>query len=339
MTFRHRLSGFRGFGMNGKNIIFKRFKWHLIVIYAAVAILIIIAILTDIFRTDDSNQVPIVIWVAVWLMIVSGILMLLMRLTKVLQTIQDSNHKFESMCESLEKVRSSLLDMEHDLKLNGAIKSIIYSDLDIRALREVIFNKLQKKDFDAVKEIISQIEKLEPYHKLAAQLSDEVHQYIKATDNEKVTQVVSHIEDLLNQHLWIKASEQIEQLVRSAPNSEQALLMRQKLIDKKQERKKILLNAWDDAVQRQATDRSIEILKELDLYLTTSEALALQEAARDVFRNKLHNLGVRFSMAVSGKHWSQAIETGQDIMRNFPNSKMAEEIRSKMSALCEKAGI
>jgi hypothetical protein len=112
--------------------------------------------------------------------------------------------------------------------------------------------------------------------------------------------------------------------------------MRQKLLDKKQERKKILLTTWDDAVKRQDTDRSLEILRELDLYLTPNEGLALQEAARDVFRNKLHNLGVQFSLAVSEKRWSKAVETGRQITHDFPNSRMAEEIREKWDVLKQK---
>ena len=100
-----------------------------------------------------------------------------------------------------------------------------------------------------------------------------------------------------------------------------------------EEHKKLLLSTWDEAVKRQTTDRSLEILRELDLYLTPNEGLALQEAARDVFRNKLHNLGVQFSLAVSGKQWGKAIETGLQIIHDFPNSKMAEEIRGKMNIL------
>ncbi|GAF72838.1 unnamed protein product, partial [marine sediment metagenome] len=101
-------------------------------------------------------------------------------------------------------------------------------------------------------------------------------------------------------------------------------------------RKKILLTAWDDAVKRQDTDRSLEILRELDLYLTPNEGLALQEAARDVFRNKLHNLGVQFSLAISEKRWGEAVETGEQIMHDFPNSRMAEEIREKWNILKQK---
>ena len=109
--------------------------------------------------------------------------------------------------------------------------------------------------------------------------------------------------------------------------------MRQKLLDKKLERKKILLTAWDDAVKRQDTDRSLEILKELDQYLTPNEGLALQEAARDIFRTKLHNLGVQFSLAVSEKRWNKAFEVGKEITQNFPNSRMAKEIHEKIEIL------
>jgi len=132
---------------------------------------------------------------------------------------------------------------------------------------------------------------------------------------------------------WVRASAQIEGLIKAYPDNEQAKSMRQILLDKKQERKKILLAAWDDAVRQQETDRSLEILKELDLYLTPNEGLALQEAARDVFRSKLHNLGVQFSIAITEKQWTGALDIGQQIIKDFPNSRMSEEIRGKLDVL------
>jgi hypothetical protein len=132
------------------------------------------------------------------------------------------------------------------------------------------------------------------------------------------------------------ASTRIEKLISAYPDSEEAKVMRPRLIEKKGEHKKVLLNAWDDAVKRRATDRSLEILKELDLYLTPAEGLALQEAARDVFKDKLHNLGIQFSLAVSGEQWDKAIQVGQEIMRDFPNSRMSAEIREKMDVLKQR---
>lgn len=87
------------------------------------------------------------------------------------------------------------------------------------------------------------------------------------------------------------------------------------------------------AVQRKETDRCLELLKELDLYLTPNEGSALREAASDVFRSKLHNLGTQFSIAVTEKRWDEALDIGQKIVNDFPNSKMAVEIRAKLDVL------
>ena len=130
---------------------------------------------------------------------------------------------------------------------------------------------------------------------------------------------------------------QIERLLALYPDSEQAKMMQHRLVEKKDQRKRELLDAWDRAVKKADTDHSLMILKELDLYLTPSEGLALQEAASEVFKNKLHNLGVQFALAVSDKHWEKALETGREIIRDFPNSRIADEIRTKQAILRELA--
>jgi hypothetical protein len=71
--------------------------------------------------------------------------------------------------------------------------------------------------------------------------------------------------------------------------------------------------------------------------LTPAEALALQESASTVFKTKLHNMGVEFSVAVAEQNWKKALETGRDIVQNFPNSRMAAEIRGKLDILLERA--
>ncbi|MBL7154782.1 MAG: hypothetical protein ISS79_13790, partial [Phycisphaerae bacterium] len=46
-----------------------------------------------------------------------------------------------------------------------------------------------------------------------------------------------------------------------------------------------------------------------------------------------HNLGEQFSLLVTEKQWNSALDIGQEIVEDFPNSKMAEEIRAKMDVL------
>jgi hypothetical protein len=160
-----------------------------------------------------------------------------------------------------------------------------------------------------------------------------VDEYRNATQDERIDKAIAQVEKLFDGCQWVKASLQIESLIRANPDSEKMKTLRQRLVERKEERKRILLAAWDDAVTQQETDRSLEILRELDMYLTPNEALALQEAAKDVFRTKLHNLGVQFALAVSDKHWNSALEIGQQIVKDFPNSRMSVEIREKLGVL------
>jgi hypothetical protein len=48
-------------------------------------------------------------------------------------------------------------------------------------------------------------------------------------------------------------------------------------------------------------------------------------------------MGVEFSVSVAEQNWKKALETGRDIVQNFPNSRMASEIRSKLDILSERA--
>jgi hypothetical protein len=251
----------------------------------------------------------------------------------MLDLVDDSNAKMDKVADELEKLRQVVNQVNISTHVSEMAKTIAFRDSDTQTLRDAVFDKLQQKDFESAYETIDDIAHNTGYKKLADQLHVQADKYRDATDVERMSQMITHIEKHLEDHQWSNASVQIERLIKEYPTNDKALAMRQRLAEKKEERKKILLNAWDDAVKRQATDRSIEILRELDQYLTPNEGLALQEGARDVFRTKLHNLGVQFSLAISGKQWPKALSTGQEIILDFPNSRMAEEIREKLEVL------
>jgi hypothetical protein len=317
----------------GKDRPLWRFKWHFVIISIALIAVVLLAIFTNVFQTGEILQL---VWLLAALALLATVILILSKTFKILNSLSENGAKLEKITETLEKNRSVLTQINQNTRLSEAAKAIAFRDADMQSLRESVFDKLQQQDFDATYEIIDEIARRVEYTGLAEQLRTQANNYRDATDAERVNQVIAHIEKLFESSQWAKSSTQIERLIRDFPKSENAKAMRQKLLDKKEERKKILLNAWDDAIKRQATDRSLEILRELDLYLTPNEGLALQEAAKDVFRNKLHNLGVQFSLAVSGKQWEKAIEAGEQIIRDFPNSRMAEEIHEKWDILKQK---
>jgi hypothetical protein len=313
----------------GKDNLLVRFK-HLFIIYG---VIIVVVLLAFIFGTKQDGTMPPAVWLLVVVLFMIPLTVIFMTSLKILDIVDDSNSKLEKVTDELEKIRQVVIQVNQCSHLSETAKVIAFRDSDTQTLRDAVFDKLQQKDFEAAYEIIDEIAHRTGYSKLAEQLHIQADKYRDATDAERMNQLIAHIEKHLDDHQWAKASVQIERLIKEYPLSEKVLALRQRLIGKKDERKKVLLNAWDDAVKRQATDRSIEILRELDQYLTPNEGLALQEAARDVFRNKLHNLGVQFSLAISGGQWAKALETGMEIIRDFPNSRMAEEIREKIDIL------
>ena len=320
----------------GKDSPLWRFRWHIVVICIALIVIVLLTVFTDIFQTSGEGRIPQFIWLLSILLLLVAVVIILSKVFKIPNALAENGAKLDKIVETLEKSRAVMAQINQSTRLSETARTIAFRDVDRQSLREAVFDKLQQQDFDTTYEIIDEIAHSTEYQELAEQLRAEADRYRDATDAERINQVIAHIEKLFEGSQWAKASILIERLIKAEPESEEAKAMRQRLLDKKQERKKILLTAWDDAVKRQDTDRSLEILRELDLYLTPNEGLALQEAARDVFRNKLHNLGVQFSLAVSGRQWDQALKTGQQIIRDFPNSRMAEEIRERMDILKQK---
>jgi hypothetical protein len=299
----------------------------------AVAVVVILIFLTDLFEPSQTNLLRQLVFLLGALVFLSALLAMLSRVIKILDALRDNSTKMKDLTGALEKIHDGLAQINHSTRISEAAKAIAFRDADRQSLREAVFEKLQMQDFETANDIIEEIAKRMEYKELVEELRFEAEKYHNATDQERHNQIIVHIEKLIDDCQWTRASAQIEGLIRNYPESEQAKTMRQVLYDKKQERKKILLAAWDDAITHQETDRSLDILKELDQYLTPNEALAFQEAASDVFRTKLHNLGVQFSIAVTEKRWTEALEIGQKIINDFPNSRMSQEIRTKLDIL------
>jgi type II secretory pathway component PulJ len=315
----------------GKDSQAWQYKWHIAIIMVVVGGVIAVSLFTRLLEKIES------VWlfalVAGGLIFLIALLVMLSRVSRIVSTLNENSARLEEASKAMESIRDGLLQINHTTRISEAAKAIAFREDDKRSLREAVFERLKQNDFNGAYEIVDEIENHSAYRLLAEELRRQVDNYRNATQEERIDQASAQVEKLFDACQWVKASLQIESLIRANPTAEKLKALRQKLVERKEERKRILLAAWDDAVTRQETDRSLEILRELDMYLTPNEALALQEAAKDVFRTKLHNLGVQFALAVSDKHWSNALEIGQQIVRDFPNSRMSVEIREKLHVL------
>ena len=324
------------------NLQLWRFGWHILF-----AILILVAVATGIVgaivahASPEGSRTALGLWtigaVSFVLAVLSCFFAILLLTRENVISIKDNAEKLGDTVEMVTRNRNLLGQIAQGVRLSDAAKEIAFRDTDRLELAEAILAKLHQHDFDTTYVMIDEMAQRTAYKDLAEHLRRTTDKYRNATEEERIKQIIAHVDKLCEQSHWSQATAVIERLIRNFPHSEKAKAMPSRVQRQKARRKRELLASWDNAVKRQQTNESLEILKELDQYLTPTEGLALQESASSVFRTKLHNLGVQFSLAVSEKQWQKALETGQQIIRDFPNSRMAHEIRSKMDILHERA--
>jgi hypothetical protein len=315
-------------------------NWKILTIWLGftllAGLLLILVLFTKVFDTSKQWEVPYLVWLLIAGVFLALLILLLCKATQILDAAQQNSTKLEAIAGALKQNSSILADVVQSVHLSDAAKTIVFGDAERQFLRQVVLDKLDQADSEAASKMIDKLARCEPYKQLAAQLRREIDNTQDTADDGHVDQAIARIEHLFEICDWIKANLEVDKLIETYPRNERACALRQKLSDKMDQRKHVLLNAWKDAVQRRATDRSLEILEELDQYLTPEEGLALQKTAKGIFRAKLYKLGTQFSMAVSRKSWDQAVALGEQITRDFPNSKMAQEIREKMDILRQK---
>jgi hypothetical protein len=318
----------------------RRIKWHFVfavLLTASVLVLFLgwlfhVADLPEYAKVFDNIH----IFFFIFSMVVLAFATLAL-LGEILRATRESGHKLDNLAEILVRNNNLMTQVTQAVHLSDAAKEIVFQQTEQMQLGEAALSKLHQHDFDAAAAMIAAMERSPRYSELGSRLRKMAEKYRAATEEGRIQQIIAHVEQLMDQAFWSQAALQIENLIKIFPYSDKAKTMSSRLHERKDMRKGELLCEWDKAVLSKDTDRSLDILKELDLYLTPSEALALQESASTVFRTKLHNLGVQFTMAVTERKWSDAFETGRRIVQDFPNSRMAVEIRSRLDILRDHA--
>ena len=319
-----------------------QFKWHTIfafIILLAACLLLIGKILGGNSSPPDelgSRLISIagtIFWVGSFYAVFAALLLF----SEIVHSLKRNSEKVDNTAETLSRQNNLLTRISQAAHLSDTAKEIVFRDSEQMELGEAVLTKLHQHDFDEAESMINAMSEYPKYKDLANRLKRMTVKYRSATEEGRVNQIITHIEDLFEQKLWIQAAAQIENLLKTFSYSDKAKTMPARLRQRKDRQKRELLADWDLAVREKNTDRGLEILKELDMYLSPNEALALRESASSVFKTKLHNMGVEFSVAVAEQNWKKAFETGRDIVQNFPNSRMAAEIRSKLDILSERA--
>lgn len=242
-----------------------------------------------------------------------------------------------SMEDKIEQMVASIDQMTREQGLSEGAKRVLHRREERELLRRAIEQDIQAEDWDAAMVLVKELAERFGYRADAEEFRTRVERVRAQNLDRKVVEALTVLDDVIRSRRWAEAYAEAARIHRLYPDSHRVDGLRERVDEARQRYRTDLERRFLLAAQRNEIDQAMELLKELDQYLSPAEGEQFQEVARGVISKSRENLGVRFKLMVQDHQWRQAIDVGEQIIGEFPNTRMAQEVRDLMPVLRERA--
>ncbi|HEX8324380.1 MAG TPA: hypothetical protein VF595_10765 [Tepidisphaeraceae bacterium] len=239
--------------------------------------------------------------------------------------------------ERLEQFSIILNEMSEQQLLSEQAKTVAYREKDREALRRAIQEDVAKKDWEGALVLVDEMDTRFGYKQEAERIRQEINQRFDEHIRRQVHASRSVIERYVANQQWAAAHREADRMVEQFPTNEDARKLASEIESRRTAYKEKLLGDYNDMIARKDVDGAIATIRQLDFYLTPEEGAGMQESVRNVFKDKLNLLKDQFTDAVHRGDWTNAYRTGDQIVRDYPNTQMAREVRDKLESLKQRA--
>ncbi|MHC4695231.1 MAG: AAA family ATPase [Planctomycetota bacterium] len=271
-----------------------------------------------------------VLFIAIMLMAFSALVV------KMESTTSRQLSELRRLKEAVQQALPTLDAIAENTRISDAAKSLAHRDREMDAVRKAIRDDIQAERWESGISLAAEIERRFGYKEEAEAIREELEEARGRAIQAKLGKAIEKIEAHFAEHDWERAEGEIERLGRALPRNAQVARLPALMAERKEQHKEELKAGWNEAVRRSDTDRAIDILRGLDQYLSSAEVHELQNSARNVFKDKLLQLGVQFRFAVTERRWQDALDVGLQLVKSFPNARMANEVREALDVLRQR---
>lgn len=250
---------------------------------------------------------------------------------------RDLGDKLTPVNDTLDQMTVLLNLISEQQLLTERAKSVAFREKERDTLRRAIQEEIAKQDWEAALALANEIETGFGYKSEADRFRQEVSQRRSDLIRRQINDAVAGIDRHMRGENWGAAQREAERLMQIYPTDDQVQRLPQDIEARRQQHKQRLIDSFNESFERKDWEGAIEILKRLDLYLTPSEAETIQDKARVVFKEKLNNLRTQFHVAVQDENWREAHRIADDVIREYPNTQMAREMRDVIDTLRQRA--
>jgi hypothetical protein len=239
--------------------------------------------------------------------------------------------------DHLDRLAQSIETMTNESGLSEAAKRVLHRRQERELLRREIERDIHDGDWDAAMVLVKELAERFGYRADAEEFRTRIEHARAETLDRTVTQAIANLEALIKARRWTDAFAEAGRIARLYPESPRVEGLRDHVGRSRERYKEDLERRFLQAAERDEIDTAMDLLKELDIYLTEAEAEQFREVARGVIGKARDNLGVRFKLAVQDRNWPAAVEFGERIISDFPNTRMAQEVRGLIDGLRQRA--
>lgn len=238
----------------------------------------------------------------------------------------------------IDRLAAAIEEMVQEGGLSESAKRVLHRRTERELLRRAIEQDIRDEDWQAAMVLIRELAERFGYRADAEEFRARVERARAESLDRHVEGAIQKFEALLEQRRWTDAYAEAARIQQLYPDSPRVDGLRERVDEARQRFKRDLERRFLHAAQRDEVDRAMDLLKEMDAYLSEEEAEPLREVARGVIGKARENLGARFKLLIEDKEWAEAARVGERIIQEFPNTRMAQEVHSMMDFLRERAG-
>jgi len=236
----------------------------------------------------------------------------------------------------MKKMADAIEAMRRESGLSEAAKRVLHRREERNLLRQAIEQDIQAEDWDAAMTLVKELAERFGYRLDAEEFRARIEQARTQTLDRSVLSLIEKLDEHIADRKWDEAQAKAEKIVRLFPDSPRTDGLVERVKDSRNRYKLELERKFLKAAEREEIEQAMKLLKEMDEYLGSDEAEPFREVARGVIGKARDNLGVRFKLAIQDRAWPAALEVGERIIEDFPNTRMADEVRSMIDTIRER---
>jgi hypothetical protein len=231
----------------------------------------------------------------------------------------------------------AISQMSEQAALSDDARRVLNRKRERELLRAAIDEDIAIEDWDAAMVLVKELAERFGYRSDAEEFRQRIEQARYETVQRKVNDAIARLDQLISARRWDQASVEAARIGRLYPDSPKVEGLRHRVEHARQLYKSDLERRFLLASEEDRIPEAMEHLKELDAYLTEDEAEPYRELARGVIGKARDNLGAQFKLSLQDRNWQRAADLGQSIIDQFPNSRMAQEVRGMLDSIRARA--